>query len=50
MVIFKVEYVNSVVQVKRGSDRVMSLKLQIKGVMLNVVCMPTGRMVARRES
>ncbi|MDM5112197.1 hypothetical protein, partial [Aeromonas caviae] len=29
--------VNSVVEIKRVSDRIMSLKLEIEGVMLNVV-------------
>uniref|UniRef100_A0AAQ6IQZ2 Endonuclease/exonuclease/phosphatase domain-containing protein n=2 Tax=Anabas testudineus TaxID=64144 RepID=A0AAQ6IQZ2_ANATE len=36
-VILKGEFVNNVLEVKRVSDRVMSLKLQIKGVMVNVV-------------
>ena len=31
------EYVRNVLEVKRMSDRLMSLKLEIEGVMLNVV-------------
>ncbi|KAK3553084.1 hypothetical protein QTP86_031352, partial [Hemibagrus guttatus] len=36
-VVLKEEFVRNVLQVKRVSDRVMSLKLEIEGVMLNVV-------------
>uniref|UniRef100_A0A3B3I9A4 ribonuclease H n=1 Tax=Oryzias latipes TaxID=8090 RepID=A0A3B3I9A4_ORYLA len=36
-VILKGEFVNSVLEVKRVSDRMMSLKLEIEGVMVNVV-------------
>ncbi|KAK3561297.1 hypothetical protein QTP86_030709 [Hemibagrus guttatus] len=36
-VVLKEEFVRSVLEVKRVSDRVMSLKLEIEGVMLNVV-------------
>ncbi|KAK3528075.1 hypothetical protein QTP86_023678 [Hemibagrus guttatus] len=36
-VVLKEEFVRNVVEVKRVSDRVMSLKLEIEGVMLNVV-------------
>ncbi|KAK3520366.1 hypothetical protein QTP70_024045 [Hemibagrus guttatus] len=36
-VILKEEFVRNVLEVKRVSDRVMSLKLEIEGVMLNVV-------------
>ncbi|KAK3526577.1 hypothetical protein QTP70_030714, partial [Hemibagrus guttatus] len=36
-VVLKEEYVRNVLEVKRVSDRVMSLKLEIEGVMLNVV-------------
>ncbi|KAK3542731.1 hypothetical protein QTP70_000088 [Hemibagrus guttatus] len=36
-VVLKEEFVRNVLEVKRVSDRVMSLKLQIEGVMLNVV-------------
>ncbi|KAK3571166.1 hypothetical protein QTP86_003662 [Hemibagrus guttatus] len=36
-VVLKEEFVRNVLEVKRVSDRVMSLKLEIKGVMLNVV-------------
>ncbi|KAK3548755.1 hypothetical protein QTP70_020328 [Hemibagrus guttatus] len=36
-VVLKEEFVRNVLDVKRVSDRVMSLKLEIKGVMLNVV-------------
>lgn len=32
----KEDYVNRVVKVKRVQDRIMRLKLEIKGVMLNV--------------
>lgn len=33
----KQEYINSVVEVKRVPDRIMKLKLDVEGVMLNVV-------------
>uniref|UniRef100_A0A3P9J4A1 Endonuclease/exonuclease/phosphatase domain-containing protein n=1 Tax=Oryzias latipes TaxID=8090 RepID=A0A3P9J4A1_ORYLA len=36
-VILKGEFVNSVLEVKRVSDRMMSLKLEFEGVMVNVV-------------
>ncbi|KAK3558157.1 hypothetical protein QTP86_011880 [Hemibagrus guttatus] len=36
-VVLKEEFVRNVLEVKRMSDRVMSLKLEIEGVMLNVV-------------
>ncbi|KAK3547834.1 hypothetical protein QTP86_031973, partial [Hemibagrus guttatus] len=36
-VVLKEEFVRNVLEVKRASDRVMSLKLEIEGVMLNVV-------------
>ncbi|KAK3568363.1 hypothetical protein QTP86_005592 [Hemibagrus guttatus] len=36
-VVLKEEFVRNVLEVKRVSDRVMSLKLDIEGVMLNVV-------------
>lgn len=36
-VILRVEYADSVVEVKRGSDSSMSLKLEVEGVILNVV-------------
>ncbi|KAK3506210.1 hypothetical protein QTP70_002182 [Hemibagrus guttatus] len=36
-VVLKEEFVRNVLEVKRVSDRVMSLKLEIEGVMLNVV-------------
>lgn len=36
-VILKKEYVNSVLEVKRVWDGVVSMKLEIKGVMMNVV-------------
>ncbi|KAK3518519.1 hypothetical protein QTP70_001511 [Hemibagrus guttatus] len=36
-VVVKEEFVRNVLEVKRVSDRVMSLKLEIEGVMLNVV-------------
>ncbi|KAF7649734.1 hypothetical protein LDENG_00136870, partial [Lucifuga dentata] len=36
-VILKEEFVRNVLEVKRVSDRVMSLKLEIEGVMFNVV-------------
>ena len=36
-VVLKEDYAKSVVEVKRVSDRVMSLKLEIEGVMVNVV-------------
>lgn len=36
-VIFKAEYVKNVVEVKRVSDRNMSVKLEFEGVTLNVV-------------
>ncbi|KAK3508959.1 hypothetical protein QTP70_015383, partial [Hemibagrus guttatus] len=36
-VVLKEEFVRNVLEVKRESDRVMSLKLEIEGVMLNVV-------------
>ncbi|KAK3536242.1 hypothetical protein QTP86_000147 [Hemibagrus guttatus] len=36
-VVLKEEFVRNVMEVKRVSDRVMSLKLEIEGVMLNVV-------------
>ncbi|KAK3574312.1 hypothetical protein QTP86_004345 [Hemibagrus guttatus] len=36
-VVLKGEFVRNVLEVKRVSDRVMSLKLEIEGVMLNVV-------------
>ncbi|KAK3528544.1 hypothetical protein QTP70_002788 [Hemibagrus guttatus] len=36
-VVLKEEFVKNVLEVKRVSDRVMSLKLEIEGVMLNVV-------------
>ncbi|KAK3553859.1 hypothetical protein QTP70_012695 [Hemibagrus guttatus] len=36
-VVLKEEFVKKVLEVKRVSDRVMSLKLEIEGVMLNVV-------------
>ncbi|KAK3513148.1 hypothetical protein QTP70_007482 [Hemibagrus guttatus] len=36
-VVLKEEFVRNVLKVKRVSDRVMSLKLEIEGVMLNVV-------------
>ncbi|KAK3534074.1 hypothetical protein QTP86_001175 [Hemibagrus guttatus] len=36
-VVLKEELVRNVLEVKRVSDRVMSLKLEIEGVMLNVV-------------
>ncbi|KAK3518654.1 hypothetical protein QTP70_006960 [Hemibagrus guttatus] len=36
-VVLKEEFVRKVLEVKRVSDRVMSLKLEIEGVMLNVV-------------
>ncbi|KAK3557054.1 hypothetical protein QTP70_024466, partial [Hemibagrus guttatus] len=36
-VVLKKEFVRNVLEVKRVSDRVMSLKLEIEGVMLNVV-------------
>ncbi|KAK3566848.1 hypothetical protein QTP86_004547 [Hemibagrus guttatus] len=36
-VVLKEEFVRDVLEVKRVSDRVMSLKLEIEGVMLNVV-------------
>ncbi|KAK3540640.1 hypothetical protein QTP70_034459, partial [Hemibagrus guttatus] len=36
-VVLKEEFVSNVLEVKRVSDRVMSLKLEIEGVMLNVV-------------
>uniref|UniRef100_A0A7N6AN85 Endonuclease/exonuclease/phosphatase domain-containing protein n=1 Tax=Anabas testudineus TaxID=64144 RepID=A0A7N6AN85_ANATE len=36
-VILKAEFVNNVLEVKRVSDRVMSIKLEIEGVMMNVV-------------
>ncbi|KAK3566535.1 hypothetical protein QTP86_034040, partial [Hemibagrus guttatus] len=36
-VVLKEEFVRNVLEVKRLSDRVMSLKLEIEGVMLNVV-------------
>ncbi|KAK3511562.1 hypothetical protein QTP70_010709 [Hemibagrus guttatus] len=36
-VVLKEEFVTNVLEVKRVSDRVMSLKLEIEGVMLNVV-------------
>ncbi|KAK3541074.1 hypothetical protein QTP86_012309 [Hemibagrus guttatus] len=41
-VVLKEEFVRNVLEVKRVSDRVMSLKLEIEGVMLNVVsgCAP----------
>ncbi|MCJ8736396.1 hypothetical protein PDJAM_G00258050 [Pangasius djambal] len=37
-VVLKEEFGRNVLEVKRVSDRVMSLKLEIEGVMLNVVC------------
>lgn len=37
--ILKEEYMNSIVEVNRVSDRIMSLKLGIEGIMLNVVSM-----------
>lgn len=38
LVILKDEYMSSVVEVKkRLSDRIMGLKLEIEGVMLNIV-------------
>ncbi|KAK3571545.1 hypothetical protein QTP86_013170 [Hemibagrus guttatus] len=36
-VVLKEEFVRNILEVKRVSDRVMSLKLEIEGVMLNVV-------------
>lgn len=36
-VILKEEFVRSVVEVKRVLDRVMSLKIEMEGVMFNVV-------------
>ncbi|KAK3518931.1 hypothetical protein QTP70_015520 [Hemibagrus guttatus] len=36
-VVLKEEFVRNVLEVKRVSDRVMSLKLEVEGVMLNVV-------------
>ncbi|KAK3548042.1 hypothetical protein QTP70_003069 [Hemibagrus guttatus] len=36
-VVLKEEFVSNVLEAKRVSDRVMSLKLEIEGVMLNVV-------------
>ncbi|KAK3533606.1 hypothetical protein QTP70_023393, partial [Hemibagrus guttatus] len=36
-VVLKEEFVKNVLEVKRVSDRVMSLKLEIEGVMLNIV-------------
>ncbi len=36
-VILKEEYVKSVLEVKRVSDRMMSVKLEIEGVMINVI-------------
>ncbi|KAK3535940.1 hypothetical protein QTP70_021240 [Hemibagrus guttatus] len=36
-VVLKEEFVRNILEVKRVSDRVMSLKLEIQGVMLNVV-------------
>lgn len=38
-VILKEEYVNIIVEVNRVSDRIMSLKLEIEGIMLNAVSM-----------
>lgn len=37
--ILKEEYMNSIVEVNRVSDKIMSLKLEIEGIMLNVVSM-----------
>ena len=42
--IMKEEFVWSVLVVKRVSDRAMSLKIEIEGVMFSVVNGPTGRM------
>ncbi|KAK3554731.1 hypothetical protein QTP70_033145 [Hemibagrus guttatus] len=39
-VVLKEEFVKNVLEVKRVSDRVMSLKLEIERMMLNVVVMP----------
>lgn len=36
-VILKEEYVKSVLEVKRVSYRIMSVKLEIEGVMINVI-------------
>lgn len=36
--ILKGEFVKNVLEVKRVSDRVMSLKMEIEGVMLNTGC------------
>lgn len=36
-VVLKEEFVRNILEVKRVSDRIMSLKLEIEGVMLNVV-------------
>ncbi|KAI5617750.1 hypothetical protein C0J50_22339 [Silurus asotus] len=36
-VILKVEISKSVVEVKRVSDRVMNMKLEVEGVMINVI-------------
>ena len=36
-IILKEEYVKRVLELKRVSDRVMSMKLEIEGVMMNVV-------------
>ncbi|KAF7697328.1 hypothetical protein HF521_005746, partial [Silurus meridionalis] len=36
-VILKEEYSKSVVEVKRVSDRVMNVKLEVEGVMINVI-------------
>ncbi|KAF7706368.1 hypothetical protein HF521_019622, partial [Silurus meridionalis] len=37
VVILKEEYSKSVVEVKRVSDRVMNMKLEVEGVMINVI-------------
>lgn len=36
-VILKEQYVNSVLEMKRVSDRMMIVKLEIEGVMVNVI-------------
>ena len=36
-IILKEDYARSVVEVKRKSDRMMSVKMEIKGVMMNVI-------------
>lgn len=45
----KEDYVNRVVKVKRVQDRIMRLKLEIKGVIVECVYAPKGWIVGRER-